>query len=101
MLRRETVLLVSRAIAILSAIEALIHLSNLPYQAFLMVRQYFRGLHGGPQNYLVPEQWMVLVLILVRVLGLLFIATLFWNCGPAIEHALLPKGTQETTASPQ
>ena len=100
MSRREIVLLVSRAIAILTAIEALIHLSNLPYQVLIMARQYLRSLHGGPQNYLVPEECTVIVLILVRVTGLLLIAALFWNCGPTIEHALLPKGTQET-ADPQ
>jgi hypothetical protein len=95
MSRREIVLLVSRAVAILSAIEALIHLSNLPYQAFLMVRQYLRSLHGGPQNYLVPEEWMVILLILVRVIGLLLIAGLFWRCGPMVEEFLLSESTQE------
>jgi hypothetical protein len=101
MSRREIVLLVSRAIAILSAIEALIHLSNLPYQALIMVRQYLRSSNGGPQSHLVPEEWAVIILILVRVIGLFLIAALFWSCGPTIEHALLPTGTQETTDTPQ
>jgi hypothetical protein len=101
MSRREIVLLVSRAIAIFSAIEGLIVLSNLPYQSFLMVRQHLRSLHGGPPNYLAPEEWMVIIFILIRVIGLFLIAALFWKCDPMIEHALLPSGMQETTDTPQ
>ncbi len=96
MSRREIVLLVSRAVAILIGVEALIHLSNLPYQAFIIARQiHLRSLHGGPQSYIVPEEWMVILLILVRAIGLFFVAGLFWRCGPIVEQFLRSESTQE------
>ena len=91
MSRRDIVLLVSRAIALLQIIAAVVGISGLPTQAFLIYRQWTR-LAGLPAINRIqdPVFGMGLLTTLLRIGLLLFAATLFWNCGPAIERMLLP-----------
>jgi hypothetical protein len=96
--RREIVLLVSRSIALLQIIAAVVDgISSLPTQAFLLYRQstMLAALPSinrmpGPVFGVAPLLGMELLTALLRIGLLLFAATLFWNCGPAIERMLSP-----------
>ena len=98
MSRREIVLLVSRAIALLQIIAAVVDgISSLPTQAFLLYRQStmlaaLPAINRMPSHVLgvAPLLGMGLLTALLRIGLLLFAATLFWNCGPAIERVLSP-----------
>jgi hypothetical protein len=88
------VLLVSRAVAILTMITALTELlTNLPYWVFT-----FSHLHESNPS---TTMWFVYRVSFVRIALLFLIAALFWRCGPGIERLLLPAGTQERSDTPQ
>jgi hypothetical protein len=95
MSRREIVVLVSRAIAILTIIAALNDLlAQLPFWGRLLARQII--FHGSDAAVHIAEiQWTGVVFSLARILVLLIIAVLFWICDPTIERLLFPAGTQE------
>jgi hypothetical protein len=96
--RREIVLLVSRAIALLQIIAAVIDgITSLPTQIFLFYRQTtmfgaIPAIRGMPRPLYdaLPIFGMGLLTALLRIGLLLFAAALFWNCGPAIERMLSP-----------
>jgi len=95
MSRREIVLLVSRAIAILQLIAALLDaFLYLPQQAFYLSRE-LHAQSAFPQAHihLSPVMWISVIGTLARIVALLLIAALFWNCGPTIERMLLPSGS--------
>ena len=95
MSRREIVLLVSRAIAILQLIAALLDgFLYLPQQAFYLSQQlHMRTMFPGAQNHMPPTIWISVIVTLIRIAVLLIIAAIFWNCGPTIERMLLPSGS--------
>jgi hypothetical protein len=101
MSRREIVLLVSRAVAILTIITALNDLlADLAFWGRLLTRQMI--FHGTDAAVHIAEiQWAGVILSAVRILGLLFIAGLFWTCGPKIEGFLLLAGAQGQSDTPQ
>jgi hypothetical protein len=96
--RREIVLLVSRAIALLQIIAAVVAgVSSLPTQIFLFYRQStivaaLPATSRMPRPILsaAPIFGMGLLTALLHIGLLLFTAALFWNCGPAIERMLSP-----------
>lgn len=95
MSRREIVLLVSRAIAILTIIPALVELLiSLPYRMFTIYQQM--NLQGRYPSHPGVNQlpWTLLMASLPRVIALLIIAIFFWRCGPMIERFFLPPGTE-------
>ena len=93
--RREIVLLVSRAIAVLQFIDALLAtVFSLPTVILLS----FRALTLRAQ---VPDsfrqrldlmQEAQMPLLLAKIAVQFFLAWLFWNCGPFIERLLAPSG---------
>ena len=99
MSRREIVLLVSRAIAILQLIAALLDgFLYLPQQAFYLSQQlHMRTMFPGAQNHMPPTIWISVIVTLIRIAVLLIIAAIFWNCGPTIERMLLPSGSTSDT----
>lgn len=100
MSRREIVLLVSRAIALLQIIAAfMVSFISIPQEVFLL-SQRFKLSHAFPGAHavLLPIDWTTLVTSLVHIAVLLVIALLFWRCGPMIEHLLLPAGSVQTEA---
>ena len=101
MSRREIVLLASRAIAILTTIIVLNDLfAELAFWGRLLTRQMI--FHGTDAAVHTAEiQWTGVILSVARILALLFIARLFWTCGPMIERFLLPGGAQEKSDTPQ
>jgi hypothetical protein len=87
--RREIVLLVSRAIAILQFIEALIFsFFSLP-PAILSIRLFIQRQQFS-QSPQLDSFHETALLVFVRIAVQFFIAWLFWNCGPFIERLLLP-----------
>ena len=95
MSRREVVLLVSRAIAILTIIPALVELLiSLPYRMFTIYQQM--NLQGRYPSHSVINQlpWTLLMVSLPHIIALLIIAIFFWRCGPMIERVFLPAGTE-------
>lgn len=101
MSRKEIVLLVSRAIAILTIIVALNDLlADLAFWGRLLTRQMiFHGTNAAVHT--AEIQWTGVILSIARILALLLISCLFWKCGPKIEGLLLPAGTTEKTDTPQ
>ncbi len=95
MSRREIVLLVSRAIALLQIIPALISFfTNLPEQLFVLSQSTrLQSSLPGHISWL-PE--MGFIHTFVRLAVSLLIALLFWQCGPMIERLLLPAGNEQT-----
>jgi hypothetical protein len=107
MSRREIVLLVSRAIAILQLIPALMELIiGVPQQIYLMLLPILRAQAafpgvGSSTDFLSILRFSAFGFSLARIAVQLFAAWLFWNCGPTIERFLLPTGSApEQTVEP-
>jgi hypothetical protein len=93
MTRREIVILVSRAIAILQFIEALMF-------SFFSLPPAILSFHNFILRMRIPDSFRPqfdtlretqILLMLGRIAAQLFIAWIFWNCGPFIERKLAPK----------
>jgi hypothetical protein len=97
MSRKEAVILVSRALAMIQLISALIESSYLP-DRFVSLYHYTIRINGSavsqPDNYLRSYYQLAIAFIFARIAILLFFAFIFWNCGPWIEQKLLPKNTE-------
>jgi len=101
MSRRDIVLLVSRAIALLQIIVALNDsLVNLPVQVFVL-SQRMKLSHAFPGTHmaLLPIEWTGIISNLAHILVLLVAAVLFWRCGPMIEGLLLPASNTHEEAA--
>jgi hypothetical protein len=98
MSRREIVLLVSRAIALLLVIPAVIGIVlSIPTQVLAAsMRESLVRSYSSPA---LPNMFRLLgfsLLASLLSLGLhLFAAMLFWQCGPMIERMLLPAGSAQ------
>jgi hypothetical protein len=94
MTRKEAVLLVSRALAIIQLISAIIESSYLP-DRFISLYHYTVRINGAsvsqPDNYLRSYYQLIIAFIFMRIALLLVFAFLLWNCRPWIERILLPK----------
>lgn len=98
MTKKEAVLLVSRALAIIQIVTALEAITYLPERFISLFH------HAQAESVLEPFKIdryfqtldrVGMTLMLVRILGLLVLAFIFWNCGPWVERILLPR--QENT----
>jgi len=103
MSRREIVVLISRAIAILTLTTALIDLLiNLPYQIFLLIRQLnFHDMYPSTHFSLSTVQWVGFIVSNVRMVALFIVGGLFWRCSPRIEQLFLTAETQRESDTPQ
>jgi hypothetical protein len=98
MSKREIVLLVSRAIAVIQLISvATTVLTILPRQ-ILMLFQYQSQIRGvlamgarmSPSSMALFNIWQGLGFSLLQILVQLLFAFAFWKCGPTVERLLLP-----------
>ena len=86
MSKKELVLLVSRAFALLLITWALVEVTYIPERVFALshhMRQssvLATSLDYGSRYYLI-----LIVFNVVRMLALFFAAVLFWRCGPRVE----------------
>ncbi|MGD0547356.1 MAG: hypothetical protein ABR991_05950 [Terracidiphilus sp.] len=101
MSRKEVVLLVSRALAMIQLITALLDISYLP-EKFMSFNHYTRVANimadsdrGEYYQYYLNYDRVGLALLFARIAALLLFAFLFWNCGPTIERILLPKNKDQ------
>ena len=96
MSRREVVILVSRAIAIIQFISAVLNVSYLPDRLFSFL--HYVGTVGdilGANGYWATSYRIEIGFLFVRVIFLLVLTALFWNCGPWVESLLAPKKPEQ------
>jgi hypothetical protein len=86
MTRNEVVRLVSRAIAVIQFITALIEVTYLPSRMYSV--HHYAGL--GASTYLQMSYSLDVSVLFLRIAGLLILTWVFWNCGPWISRMLLP-----------
>jgi hypothetical protein len=84
MSREEIVQLVSRAIAIIQAITALLYVTFVP--DYLFSENHYAQSSG----YLGTIHRIEVVSLLVRIVGLSVLSWLFWRCGPWVAGLLFP-----------
>ncbi|MGD0106292.1 MAG: hypothetical protein ABSC06_19960 [Rhodopila sp.] len=94
MSRKEAVLLVSRALAMIQLICALMEVTYLPIRFMSLFHHTTRISLLGSSGY--DDFWSGyyrtdIAFLLSRIIIYLVFAFVFWNCGPWIEHILLPK----------
>ena len=105
MSRREIVVLVSRAIALLQIIAALmIVIISLPEEVVYLSQriQLNHSLLGlGTHSLVLPSAWPGIIATFAHMGILLVIAAFFWRCGPTIERLLLPESSPNEGAAEQ
>lgn len=104
MSRKEIVLLVSRALAIIQFVTALLEISYLPERFMSLLR------HDRLDSVLISpatDAWyqnyyrVVIAFLFLRIIGLLVLTYIFWNCAPWFERQLLPaNGDASLTPEP-
>jgi len=98
MSRKELVLLVSRAFALLLITWALVEVTYLPDRLFALFHHLSQRSVLATRDY-----WSTYDLILtgstaVRMLALFLAAAVFWRCGPRVEALFSPQqGNQEAS----
>jgi hypothetical protein len=94
MSRKEAVLLVSRALAVMQFAYAMIEITYLPIRVMSLAHHARRLSVLGESAY--DAFWQSyyrtdIAFLLLRVLFLLLVTVVLWNCGPWIERVLLPR----------
>lgn len=84
--REEAVLLVSRALACMQAISALLYASYLPER--LLSLHHYTQLQS---EYFTAYDRVQIAFYFGRIAFLLLMTFVFWNCGPGISRFLLPE----------
>ena len=102
MTRKEAVLLVSRALAFIQLISALLEITTLP-DRLVSLHHYASRISAStalPSDYYFRSYDQVgIAFMFARVAVLLIFAFIFWNCGSWIERVLLPKRDDQEQAS--
>jgi hypothetical protein len=106
--REEAVLLVSRALACIQGISALLEAAYLP-ERFMTLHHYAQRLQMAVaardaaafdlETYYVSGERVEIAFFFGRIAFLLLMALLFWNCGPKIARFLLPERKSPPQAS--
>lgn len=104
MSRKEAVLLVSRALAMIQLVTVFIEITYLPGRLWYLY-EYAR-LTGtwfvfGSNSLNTSREQLETAFLFARIAGLLFFAFLFWNCGPWIERVLLPGQEVQDQGDPE
>jgi len=100
MTRREIVVLVSRAIAVIQLMSAVIEITYLPAYLLNLFHHLFPVGSLDVGDYWSRYYMEALLALIARIAILLLAALIFWKCGPKIEQMLLP-GDAATTTSPE
>ena len=102
MSRKEAVLLVSRALAMIQLISAFLEITTLP-DRLVSLNHYTSRINASraiPSDYYFKSYDQVgIAFMFARIAGLLIFAFIFWNCGPWIERVLLPKPERQDQAA--
>jgi hypothetical protein len=100
MSKREAVLLVSRALAVIEAVAAFLELSHLPsYLVSFLQSLEIVNFPGAPFGHallahLVTSSSVALAFHVLWIGVLLVLTLLFWRCGPGVINFLLPESEQ-------
>ena len=98
MSRKEQVLLVSRAFALLLLTWALVEVTYLPDRLFVLFHHLSQRSVLANRDYWSTYDLILTVSTIVRMLALFLASVMFWKCGPRVEAFLSPqKGNQETS----
>lgn len=90
MSRREIVVLVSRALAVIQFVTAMLEISYLP-QDLMSVWEHASPLRTMDlYNYWSRYYIEGTLSLILRIAFLLFATWFFWQCGPKVENLLLP-----------
>jgi hypothetical protein len=94
MSRKEVVLLVSRALAIIQFVTALLDTAHLP--EWLVSLHHHESLIAAAGISDADVYWrsydqVAIAFLLARIASLLVLTLVFWNCAPWFERLLLPK----------
>jgi hypothetical protein len=101
MTRREIVVLVSRALAIIQLMTAVIEITYLPLSLFSLFHHLF-PLQSSPFGDYWSRYYMEALLALIaRIAILLLAALLLWKCGPKVEALLLSGAATPEANLPQ
>src|SRR5580704_7126093 len=97
MTRDEAVVLVSRALACIQVITALIEATYLP-ERFMTLHRYVRDALVAKDTavfdlarYYVSVERVEIAFFFGRIAFLMLMTLVFWNCGPRIARFLLPE----------
>lgn len=86
MSRKEIVLLVSRAFALLLISWALVDVTYLPERLFAFSHHLSQRSVLGTPDYWSNYYLVITAFTVVRILALFLAAVWFWRCGPRIEN---------------
>jgi hypothetical protein len=91
MARKETVLLVSRAFALLLTTWGLVEVTYLPERLYALSHYMSERSALATHDYWTSHYLIVTAFDLVRMLALFLAAALFWRCGPRVETLFSPQ----------
>ena len=86
MSRKELVLLVSRAFALLLITWAFVEITYLPERLFALSHHLSQSSVLVAHDYWSSYYLIITVFLVLRVLALFVAAALFWRCGPRVEE---------------
>jgi hypothetical protein len=98
MSRKELVLLVSRAFALLLITWALVEVTYLPDRLFALFHHLSQRSVLAARDYGSTYDLILTGSTVVRMLALFLAAAVFWRCGPRVEALFSPQGNQEASA---
>ena len=98
MSRKEIVLLVSRAFAVLLISWAFVEVTYLPERLFALSHHMSQSSVLVVHDYWSSYYLIVTAFLVLRMLALFLAAALFWRCGPRVEALFSPQqGNQEAS----
>jgi hypothetical protein len=98
MSRKEIVLLVSRAFAVLLISWAFVEVTYLPERLFALSHHLSQSSVLMAHDYWSSYYLIVTAFLVLRMLALFLAAVLFWRCGPRVEALFSPQqGNQEAS----
>jgi hypothetical protein len=95
MSRKELVLLVSRAFALLMIAWAFVELTYLPDRVLGLVHHLNERSALAPHDYWSDYYSVLTASTVLRMLVFLFAAVLFWKCGPQVEALFLSRQSSQ------
>jgi hypothetical protein len=91
MSRKEVVLVVSRAFALLLISSAFVEVTYLPERLFALSHHLSQTSVFVAHDYWSSYYSITTVFLVLRILALLLAAALFWRCGPRVEGLFSPQ----------
>lgn len=95
MSKKEPVLLVSRAFALLLISWALVEVTYLPERLFALSHHMSQHSVLAMHDYLSSYYLIITAFNVVRMVALFLAAALFWRCGPRVEALFSVKQTNQ------